>query len=135
MVRPLSRAEGLFSRACHGQSGEPFRMPAPEPEDLRALGQRIDEARGGEPQEGGGGPPTAAGIAFRFATELVVAIGFCAGLGWLLDRWLHTAPIFLVIMFVLGAGAGIRNVMRAAAELNAEAAKHSASPVKDDDGE
>ncbi len=108
-------------------------MPAPEPEDLHALGRKIDEARGGEPRGGGGGPPSAAGIAGRFATELVVAIGFCAGLGWLLDRWLHTAPIFLVIMFVLGAGAGIRNVMSAAKELNAEAAKHPAPPVKDDE--
>lgn len=108
-------------------------MPAPEPEDLRALGRKIDEARGGEPRNGGDAPPTASGIAFRFATELVVAIGFCAGLGWLLDRWLHTAPIFLVIMFVLGAAAGIRNVMHAAAELNAEAAKYPAPQMKDDE--
>ena len=108
-------------------------MPAPEPEDLRALGRKIEEARGGEPRKSDAGPPSAAGIAFRFATELVVAIGFCAGLGWLLDRWLHTAPIFLVIMFVLGAAAGIFNVIRAARELNAEAAKHPAPPVKDDE--
>ncbi|HTT85311.1 MAG TPA: AtpZ/AtpI family protein [Rhizomicrobium sp.] len=108
-------------------------MPAPEPEDLRALGRKIEEARGGEPRKSDAGPPSAAGIAFRFATELVVAIGFCAGLGWLLDRWLHTAPIFLVIMFVLGAAAGIFNVIRAAKELNAEAAKHPAPPVKDDE--
>jgi ATP synthase protein I len=108
-------------------------MPAPEPEDLRALGHKIDEARGGERRNGGGGPPGAAGIAFRFATELVVAIGFCTGVGWLLDHWLHTAPIFIVIMFVLGAAAGIRNVMRAATELNAEAAKYPAAPVKDDE--
>jgi ATP synthase protein I len=134
MVRPLSKSEGLFSRARHGQFGEPFFMPAPEPEDLRALGRNIDEARGGETRSrSGGGAPTAAGIAFRFATELVVAIGFCTGLGWLLDHWLHTAPIFIVIMFVLGAAAGIRNVMRAAAELNAEAAKYPAPAVKDDE--
>jgi ATP synthase protein I len=110
-------------------------MPAPEPEDLRALGRKIEEARGGERGNGGNGPRSAAGIAARFATELVVAIGFCAGLGWLLDRWLHTTPVFIVIMFVLGAAAGIRNVMRAAAELNAEAAKHPAPPVRDDDKE
>jgi ATP synthase protein I len=132
MFRALSRAEGLFSRARHGQFGESFCMP-PEPEELRALGRKIDEARGGKLGAGASGPPTAAGIAFRFATELVVAIGFCAGLGWLLDRWLHTAPIFLVIMFVLGAAAGIRNVMQAAKELNAQAAKYPAAPMKDDE--
>src|SRR5437763_353493 len=79
---------------------------------------RGDRRRNGQP------PTGAAGIAFRFATELGVALFVGAGLGWLLDHWLHTAPIFIVVMFLLGAAAGIRNVMRAAAELNAEAAKH-----------
>jgi ATP synthase protein I len=110
-------------------------MP-PEPEDLGALGRKIEEARGGDRQTGAVGAmgaPSAMRIASRFSIELVVAIGFSTGLGWLLDRWLHTAPIFIVIMFVLGAAAGIRNVMRAAKELNAEAAKHPAPPVKDDE--
>ena len=110
-------------------------MP-PEPEDLRALGRKIEEARGGDRQDGAVGAvgaPSAMRIAGRFSVELVVAIGFCTGLGWLLDRWLHTAPIFIVIMFVLGAAAGIRNVMRAAKELNAEAAKYPAPTVKDDE--
>jgi len=110
-------------------------MPAPEPEDLRALGRKIDEARGETNPASGGAPPNALRIAVRFSTELVVAIGFCTGLGWLLDRWLHTAPIFIVVMFVLGAAAGIRNVMRAAQEINAEAAKYPAPSVKDDDEE
>jgi ATP synthase protein I len=106
-------------------------MSAPEPDDLRALGKKIDEARGGGPKQDVG--PGAAGIAFRFATELGAALFVGAGLGWLLDRWLHTAPIFIVVMFALGAAAGIRNVMRAAAELNAEAAKHPAPRLKDEE--
>ncbi|HEY3638319.1 MAG TPA: AtpZ/AtpI family protein [Rhizomicrobium sp.] len=110
-------------------------MSAREPDDLNALGRKIDAARGADTKREPGAPTGSLGIAFRFATELVVAIGFCTGLGWLLDRWLHTAPIFIVIMFVLGAAAGIRNVMRAAAELNAEAARHPATAVKDDDEE
>src|SRR5438270_608721 len=107
-------------------------MSAPEPEDLRALGRKIEEARGDGGRRNGQPSPGAMGIAFRFATELGVALFAGAGLGWLLDHWLHTAPIFIVVMFLLGAGAGIRNVMRAAAELNAEAAKHPAPAVKDD---
>ena len=111
-------------------------MPAPEPEDLRALGRKIDEARGAAaPEKSGDVPPNAWGIAGRFATELVVAIGVGVGLGWLLDHWLHTKPIFMVVMFCLGAAAGIRNVMQAAKELNAEAAKHPAPAVKDEDEE
>jgi F0F1-type ATP synthase assembly protein I len=38
-----------------------------------------------------------------------------------------------VVFFVLGAVAGIRNVMRAANELNAEIAAHPAAPVEDDE--
>jgi len=110
-------------------------MPAPEPEDLRELGRKIDEARSETTPLSGDAPPGALGIAFRFTTELVVAIGVATGLGWLLDRWLHTAPIFIVVMFLLGAAAGIRNVMHAAKELNAEAAKYPASAVKDEDEE
>src|SRR5438105_6739843 len=106
-------------------------MPAPEPEDLRALGRKIDEARRSERAS----PPTTTGIAFRFATELFAGVAGGAGLGWLLDHFLHTAPIFIVVMFLLGAAAGIRNVMRAAAELNAEAAKYPAPAGKDDDEE
>lgn len=108
-------------------------MSAPEPDDLRALGKKIDEARGGGQKHEAG--PGAASIAFRFATELGAALFVGGGLGWLLDHWLHTAPIFIVVMFVLGAAAGIRNVMRAAAEVNAEAAKHPAPSVKDEDEE
>ena len=110
-------------------------MPAPEPDDLRALGEKLDKARGIAPKGDGGSSPGALGIAFRFATEFGAALFVGAGLGWLLDHWLHTAPIFIVVMFILGAAAGIRNVMRAAAELNAEAAKYPAPSVKDDDEE
>ncbi len=107
----------------------------PDPDDLHAFGKRLDEVRRQNeprPQEA---PPTSAGIAFRFATELMVAIAFGGGLGWLLDRWLGTKPIFLVVLVLLGAAAGIRNVMRAAADINAELAGGSAEASQDDDEE
>jgi ATP synthase protein I len=34
------------------------------------------------------------------------------GLGWVLDRWLHTKPIFTVILCLVGAGAGIIDILR-----------------------
>ena len=109
-------------------------MPAPEPEDLRELGRKIEAARGERtPRKSGDVPGSAWGIAARFTTELIVAIAVGVGLGWLLDYWLHTRPIFMVVLFFLGAAAGIRNVMRAASELNAEAAKHPAPAVTDED--
>jgi|HubBroStandDraft_4_1064222.scaffolds.fasta_scaffold509812_2 ATP synthase protein I len=100
----------------------------PDPDDLRALGKRLDEVRRQNEPRREEAPPTSLGIASRFATEFVVAVAFGGGLGWALDRWLGTRPIFLLVLFVLGAAAGMRNVMRAAAKINAE----QAASQKDD---
>jgi len=104
-------------------------MPPPEPDDLRRLGERIDEASQRGAQRAKAAPPTSLGIAFRFATEMASALLVGAGLGWGADwafeHWAHiqTRPWGMVVLFVLGAAAGIRNVMAAAKELNAEMAK------------
>lgn len=110
-------------------------MSPPEPDELRALGRKIDEARKEDRKGVVDEAPSTIAVAFRFGTELVVAPAVCGGLGWLLDRWLHTTPIFLVILFILGVAAGIRNVMRAAAEMNAQAAKHPPPPATGGDDE
>lgn len=113
-------------------------MPAQDPQKLRDLGQRLDDAQAKRGVRPARLPPTQMGIAFRFATELVAALLVGGALGWGID-WLfgrfgiHTKPVFLIVLFVLGAAAGIRNVMRAANELNAEMAAHPASAVKDDE--
>ncbi len=101
---------------------------APGPDDLDELGQRLDETRKRHAERPQRPPPSQLGIAGRFATELVAALVVGGGLGWGID-WLagrfgfHTRPVFLVIFFVLGTVAGIRNVTRAAAEINAAMAK------------
>lgn len=111
--------------------------PAPEDENLRALGARLDEVRrhkaGAERQAG---PPSAASIAYRFATELVVALIVGGGIGWGLDYLLHTRPVFLILFFIAGAVAGIRNVMSAAKQLNEQQAEAAHLPsVPDDEDE
>jgi len=107
----------------------------PDPDELRALGQRLDEVRRQKEPRLQQAPPTSLGIAGRFATEFVVAIVVGGGLGWLLDRFLGTRPIFLLVMFVFGAAAGIVNVMRAARELNAKSAGAGPAASQDDDEE
>jgi len=103
-------------------------MPSPDPDDLSRLGKRIDEAEQRRAEQGKPPAPTSLGIAFRFATEMVSALVVGGGLGWgidwALDRWspVHTRPWGMIVMVVLGAAAGILNVMRAAKELNAEMA-------------
>jgi ATP synthase protein I len=114
-------------------------MPAQDPQKLRELGERLDEAQRKSAVRNTRPPPTQMGIAFRFATELVAALLVGGAIGWGAD-WLcgyfglHTRPVFLIVFFVLGAAAGIRGVMRAANEINAGIAGNTpAPPVRDDD--
>jgi len=60
------------------------------------------------------------GIAFKIATDLVVAIAVGVGIGWALDSWLSTKPLFLLIFFLFGVAAGLLNVIRTARSLNAK---------------
>jgi ATP synthase protein I len=97
---------------------------AQNPDELHKLGQRLDEAQKRHAVVAKGPPPSQLGIAGRFSTELVAALLVGGGLGWGID-WLfghfghRTQPVFLLVFFVLSAAAGIRNVMRAAQEINA----------------
>jgi ATP synthase protein I len=52
------------------------------------------------------GALSAVGIAF----VLAVGIGFLVG--YWLDRWLGTSPLFMLVFFFLGLAAGIVNVVR-----------------------
>jgi ATP synthase protein I len=52
----------------------------------------------------------ASGFGIQFASSVLA--GF--GLGWLLDRWLHTSPWFLLSGLVLGIAAGAYSVVRLA---------------------
>lgn len=63
---------------------------------------------------GAGGPSGASslGVGVRVGVELVSALVVAVGLGWLLDRWLHTLPLFLILSVLLGGAAGIANVWR-----------------------
>ncbi len=52
------------------------------------------------------------GVGMRVGVELVSALIVAMAIGWALDRWLHTLPLFLVIFVLLGGVAGIANVWR-----------------------
>jgi ATP synthase protein I len=56
--------------------------------------------------------PSAWGIGARVGVELLSALVVGLGIGWALDRWLHTAPLMLVVFVLLGGAAGVANVWR-----------------------
>ena len=67
-------------------------------------------------------PPSSAGKGKGFSTQfglamelpfvLVGAIVVGGGLGYLLDRWLHTKLIFMLVFGGLGFFAGLREILR-----------------------
>ena len=60
----------------------------------------------------GVGGTSAMGIGLRVGVELVSAMVVGVGIGWFLDRWLHTSPLLLILFVLLGGGAGVANVWR-----------------------
>ena len=57
-------------------------------------------------------PVAGIALAGRVATELVAGIAVGTFLGWLIDRWLETTPIFMLILFFFGAAGGLMNIWR-----------------------
>ena len=88
------------------------------PKPLQDLDARLRRARGNgretAPENAGqaGAPMSGMGLAFHIVAELVVALIVGVGAGIMLDKWLETAPWFLVAFLFLGAIAGYFNVYR-----------------------
>ncbi len=70
------------------------------------------------------------GIAFKMGIELVVGSGVGAFIGFWFDRWFGTAPLFLVVLLILGFASGIRNVVREATRMQ-EAEENASEADKD----
>ena len=99
----------------------------------RARGERPSTAASDETRER---EMSGWGRGFRLASEFVAAIIVGALLGWGVDSLFGTTPWGMIILLLLGFAAGVLNVVRAAAELNAEAAKEPMPPsVPDDEDE
>ena len=55
---------------------------------------------------------TAMAVVFRVGAELVSALLVGLAIGWTLDHFLRTRPLFLILFVILGWIAGIINVWR-----------------------
>ena len=83
---------------------------------LAEIDRRLDKLQAQQEEKDRPGqsalPEGMAAIMGRVATELVAGVMVGAFIGWALDRWLDTSPLFMLVMFFMGAIAGMLNVWR-----------------------
>ncbi|MFV0294982.1 MAG: AtpZ/AtpI family protein [Hyphomicrobiaceae bacterium] len=111
--------------------GKPNQQPKGEisPEERAALerrsgelGRKLEqarqqgmEARRDTSSSAGSARGAALGKAFRLSAELLSGIIVGSALGWYLDKWLgNSKPWLFVLFFLLGAAAGMMNLIRTA---------------------
>lgn len=88
---------------------------------LNDLDARLKAARGDQDQdEGPRGRGTQSGLGqgLRIGIEMVVSVAVGAGLGYFIDDWAGTTPLFMIVFLFLGFAAGIMNVLRIARGLD-----------------
>ena len=124
-------------------SGDDSKRPDPHgdisPEDREALrrrsqdiGQRLETVNQQREQSVRAHNPSPASRGLRASAELIGGIVAGGLIGWYLDKWLGTQkPIMFVLFFLLGAAAGILNVIRSAMRDTTP----PAPSVRDDDDE
>jgi len=90
----------------------------PDPERLRQLEEKINKAKGIEEQPKFTDEHHAqVQNGWRMVTELVAGLLIGFGIGFGLDTVLGTLPVFLILFTLLGFVAGVRVMMRTAAEM------------------
>ncbi len=104
---------------------------------LDALEGRLVKVQGRyvPPPEKPDGNRRAMGQALRLSTELVAGVAIGGFIGWALDRLFGTAPFLMVVFLMLGAAAGIMNVVRTANSMQGEPlpGEHLRNATDDDD--
>lgn len=88
---------------------------------LKALDERLSQARKKAHGEDADERISPMGRAFRMGIDLVAGVGVGLIIGINLDGWLDTSPVFLIVFLFLGFAAGIRNVVREANKMQREA--------------
>ncbi len=83
-----------------------------KPPSLDEFSDRLDAMRGQSEPEDPKGSGAAWGRAMRVSSELLAGLLVGTALGYGLDRWLGTEPLFLLVGIGLGFAAGLRNLAR-----------------------
>jgi ATP synthase protein I len=96
-------------------------LMATKPDDLNKLDARLKTARGKTDTESaprGRGTQSGLGQGLRIGIEMVVSVAVGAGIGYFIDNWAETTPLFMIVFLFLGFAAGIMNVLRIARGLD-----------------
>lgn len=88
--------------------------------ELDELAKKIEDAKAASPtlqkiqkrKERQEADRSGLSFAMRIGTEFVAALLIGVGIGYILDDWLDTKPIFLIIFFLFGSASGFMNVYR-----------------------
>ena len=99
---------------------------------LKALEARIKAAKGEERKPHSEEHYSQANMAWRMVIELVAGLAIGFGIGYGLDAVFNTTPIFMVLFLFFGLAAGVKTMMRSAAEMQNEALAKEADKVKED---
>jgi len=94
---------------------EPGQVPKlPEDARLDSLEQRLDRAETAEAKRTGRAPAADANEQLGNRVLSLLIGGLVGGtlIGWLLDRWLGTAPILLITLMVLGTVGGFWSIIK-----------------------
>ena len=84
---------------------------------LKELEARLERKASGRPDSRMGKDFSQANMAWRMVTELVAGMVLGFGIGYGLDWLFGTMPILLVVFTLLGLWAGVKTLMRTAAEI------------------
>lgn len=104
----------------------------PDPGRIDALEQKIAALKAKDKRA----PSAMKGIgqgeaAWRMVIELVVGMALGLAIGYGLDVLFGTLPVMMVIFVLLGLAAGIRTMLRTAAELGKQAERSAAGEKRD----
>ncbi|MDX6751558.1 AtpZ/AtpI family protein [Geminicoccaceae bacterium 1502E] len=91
--------------------------------DARLKRLRAGEKGAADEEKEGARSPLNFGSGLQAGIEMIAGVAGGLLLGWALDAWLGTRPLFLIVFFVLGAGAGMLNAFRSLRRLSAEGSK------------
>jgi len=86
--------------------------------DLKEISTRLKIAKKKTEKNIKGSNAASLGKALKISTELVAAVVVGSTIGFLLDSWFDTKPLFTICFFFIGVAAGISNVFKSAKRMH-----------------